>query len=257
MRKKIVAGNWKMNLSYAEAMSLADALVNAVEENASPDIILASPFIYLHELISRIQGNPNFYMAAQNCSEHQKGAFTGEVSAPMLASIGIEHVLIGHSERRTLYGESDVVLRSKVDRAIESGLIPIFCCGEMLAERNAGSHFQRVADQLNNGLFGISGKQMKECIIAYEPVWAIGTGVTASSEQAQEMHAFIRSEIAKKYSAELADTISILYGGSVNAQNAAELFTCKDVDGGLVGGASLKSAEFISIIRAMESVSTN
>lgn len=254
MRKNIVAGNWKMNLSYAEAMSLADSLVSKVSETITSDVILAAPFIYLHELLNRIQANPNFYIAAQNCSDREKGAFTGEVSAAMLASIGIEHAIIGHSERRSIYGETDEILRNKVQQAIDNGIIPVFCCGENLNERNSGQHFDVVKKQLHNGLFFLNEKQIRECIIAYEPVWAIGTGVTATSAQAQEMHKFIRTLLNEKYSGELSEEISILYGGSVNAANAAELFACPDVDGGLVGGASLKGEEFISIINSMEKI---
>ena len=251
MRKKIIAGNWKMNLTFAEAMALADTLLDTNAHVDDVDVILAAPFIYLHPLINRIQSNPNFSIAAQNCSEKVKGAFTGEIAALMLASIGIEYVIIGHSERRQLYGETNSTLAAKVDRAQENGIIPIYCCGELLTDRNEGNHFNVVKKQLEEGLFHLNSQRMHDCIIAYEPVWAIGTGVTASTEQAQEMHEFIRKTISDKYSKSIAEEISILYGGSVNASNANELFDGDDIDGALVGGASLKEVDFSTIIQAM------
>lgn len=251
MRKKIIAGNWKMNLSFAEAMALADNLLDENREIDEVQVILASPYIFLHPLINRVQSNPNFSIAAQNCSEKVKGAFTGEIAASMLASIGIEHVILGHSERRQFYGDTHPVIASKVDRAIENGICPIFCCGEMLPERNSNQHFDVVKKQLEDSLFHLSIQQINDCIIAYEPVWAIGTGVTASVDQAQEMHAFIRKTIAGKYSKSTSEEISILYGGSVTPANASELFDGDDIDGGLVGGASLKEEDFSKIIKAM------
>lgn len=251
MRKKIIAANWKMNLSYAEAMSLTDALVDASEDMLSAEIILAAPFVYLHALVGRIQSQPSFSIAAQNCASKEKGAFTGEVSASMLASIGVEHVIIGHSERRLIFNESDNIVAEKIKCALAFGLMPLFCCGEELQQRNAGNHFKRVEEQLNNGLFQTPQAMIGKCIIAYEPVWAIGTGVNATADQAREMHEFIRDKVRKKYDSNTADAISILYGGSVTASNSAELFNCPDVDGGLVGGASLKATEFLSIIDNM------
>jgi len=251
MRKKIVAANWKMNLTYAEAMALTDALVDAADDYGNCSVILSAPFVYLHDIISRIQSHPYFSVSAQNCSEHEKGAYTGEVSAMMLASIGVEHVIIGHSERRTIYKETDEQIASKVSKVVSHGLLPVFCCGETLDQRKSGNHFKTVESQLKKGIFHLGREQMKECVIAYEPVWAIGTGVNATSAQAQEMHAFIRSQVADKYGEAIASEISILYGGSVNPGNADELFACADVDGGLVGGASLKSADFLSIIQSM------
>ena len=240
-----------MNLTYAEAMALTDALVDAADDYGSCNVILSAPFVYLHDLISRIQSHPYFSVAAQNCSEHEKGAYTGEISALMLSSIGVEYVIIGHSERRTIFNETDALIAEKISRAVSHGLLPIFCCGETLDLRKAENHFKTVESQLRNGIFHLKKEELKECIIAYEPVWAIGTGMNATSAQAQEMHAFIRSQVAGKYGDAIAGEISILYGGSMNAGNAGELFACPDVDGGLVGGASLKSADFLSIIQSM------
>lgn len=251
MRKKIVAGNWKMNLLYAEAMTLVDAVIDGFDEKGNTEIILAPPSIYIHDIVSKLQRCPQIALSSQNCSDHSKGAFTGELSAAMLASVGAEYVLIGHSERRSLYAEKDSQLSEKVKRALENSLIPIFCCGETLEQRNNKEHFSTVKSQLQKGLFQLDATGISACVIAYEPVWAIGTGVTASATQAQEMHAFIRSLLSEQYSPDLADSISILYGGSVTSGNAAELFACKDVDGGLVGGASLKGEEFNKIISAM------
>lgn len=254
MRKKIVAGNWKMNLLYAEAMALVDGVIDNYDESGNTEIILAPPAIYIQQIVSRLQKCPQVAIAAQNCSEHVKGAYTGEISASMLASIGTEYVLIGHSERRALYHEKDVQLADKVTRAIENSLLPIFCCGETLTQRNESLHRETVQMQLEKGLFHLNENLIQDCVIAYEPVWAIGTGVTASSEQAQEMHAFIRQLVAQKYNANVADHLTVLYGGSVTAKNAQELFSCQDVDGGLVGGASLKAEEFKQIISAMNSI---
>ncbi len=256
MRKKIVAGNWKMNLAFAEAMSLAGELADLTDEYGNCSIILAPPFVYLHDLVGRIQSQPDFSVASQNCSSEEKGAFTGEVSASMLASIGVEYAIIGHSERRHIFNEKDNVLAAKVSQALIHGVSPIFCCGEELSSREAGKHFDIVKVQLENGLFHVDKSLITECVIAYEPVWAIGTGKTATADQAQEMHAFIRSQLALKYGKETAEEISILYGGSVTSKNSTELFSCPDVDGGLVGGASLKAVEFLSIIRSMNNLST-
>ncbi len=253
MRKKIIAGNWKMNLTFAEAMALADNLLDSNKEVEEIEIILAAPFIYLHPLINRIQSCPSFFISAQNCSHIEKGAYTGEVSATMLASIGVEHVIIGHSERRHFFMETNKILSEKINRAIENGIIPIFCCGEQLEDRNQNKQFEVVKKQLEESLFHLDQQLINEVIIAYEPVWAIGTGVTASNSQAQEMHAFIRQLLREKYSKGIAEEISILYGGSVNAQNAHELFEENDIDGALVGGASLKESNFTSIIQSLTS----
>jgi triosephosphate isomerase len=254
MRNKIIAANWKMNLNFAEAMSLADALVDSPADLKNCNVILAGPFIYLHDLVNRVQSRPEFSVAAQNCHTGDKGAFTGEVSAAMLASIGVESVIIGHSERRVLYGEDDSLIAKKISKVLEHGLIPIFCCGENLNQRKSNNQFSVVEQQLEKGLFHIDAKNFSECIVAYEPVWAIGTGVTASVKEIAEMHSFIRSKIVGKYGAEIAEKIPLLYGGSVSPENSGDIFNCSDVDGGLVGGASLKAQSFLAIIESMNHV---
>jgi triosephosphate isomerase (TIM) len=256
MRKKIVAGNWKMNLTLEEGLKLSTELVdfaknNPLEKlNGNPQVIMFTPFIHLVSVVQSIRGIKNLDAGAQNCYTEEKGAFTGEVSAKMIQSSGAGYVLVGHSERRAYFGESNEVLAKKVKIALENGITPMYCCGEVLDERNAGNHFDVVREQLNKGLFWLSAEEFAKTVIAYEPVWAIGTGVTASPEQAQEMHAFIRKLISEKYNNEVAQNASILYGGSCNAKNAAELFANKDVDGGLIGGASLKAEDFTAIIKS-------
>ncbi len=251
MRKKIIAANWKMNLNYAEAMSLADTFVDSVEDLGHCSIILAAPYVFLRDLVSRIQSHPDFSIAAQNCYSEVKGAFTGEISATMLASIGVEHVIIGHSERRTIFKENDVLIAKKITMALEHGLIPVYCCGEDLTQRNAGHHFITVEQQLSKELFHIDKAQVSECIIAYEPVWAIGTGINAAASDIQEMHFFIRQKINEAYGKKNSERISIIYGGSISKKNADEIFKCPDVDGGLIGGASLKAEDFLAIIHSM------
>jgi triosephosphate isomerase len=253
MRKKIIAANWKMNLTYAEAMSLTDVLVDCMRDSSDCSIIIGAPFIYLHDLVSRIQSQPFFSIAAQNCSEKEKGAYTGEIAAFMLSSIGVEHVILGHSERRKFFSEDNDLIAAKVKKSFEHGLMPVFCCGEELSQRKSGNHFTIVEEQLTKGLFHLDESQMMECIIAYEPVWAIGTGVNASVIEAKEMHQFIREKIADKYGRQVASSVPVIYGGSVNRTNASELFGCDDIDGALVGGASLKSFDFLSIITEMNS----
>jgi triosephosphate isomerase len=252
MRKKIIAGNWKMNLSYAQAMTLTDAIIEGTNDSMQTKIILAPPFVYLSQVELQSKMRTNIFIAAQNCSDKNSGAITGEVSAAMLQSIGVDGVIIGHSERRQFFNETDETLSEKINRALENNLEPIFCCGETIEQRKSGKHFDTVKYQLMKGLFHLGKEQITGCIIAYEPVWAIGTGVTATTEQAQEMHAFIRQLLNGKYGIETSDNISILYGGSVTASNASELFSCNDLDGGLVGGASLKANDFLSIIVSME-----
>jgi triosephosphate isomerase len=247
MRKKIVAGNWKMNKTLAEAMELVLAIQHSKEEyNNNVKVIIAPPALYLANL--EVIHDPCFELAAQNCSHHAYGAVTGEISAPMLAAMNIHYCIVGHSERRQYFHETNDLLAKKVDMCLMNQIHPIYCCGETLEERKSNNHFSTVAAQLSEALYHLSADDMRKVVVAYEPVWAIGTGVTASSEQAEEMHAFIRTEISAKYGAEVADSISILYGGSVNAANSAELFACPNVDGGLVGGASLKAADFKQII---------
>lgn len=255
MRTKVIAGNWKMNLDYAQAMSLVDGIMQMTDDNMKTRIVLAPPFPYLAHIELQSKLRTNIFIAAQNCSDKASGAYTGEVSVSMLRSIGVEGVILGHSERRTIYKESDEMIANKVRRVLENGIQPIFCCGESLEERNAGTHFDVVRSQVVSGIFHASAIEISDSIIAYEPVWAIGTGVNATASQAQEMHRFIRNLTEEKYGAEVASKVRILYGGSVNASNAAELFACEDVDGALVGGASLKAREFSSIIREMEKIS--
>lgn len=253
MRKKIVAGNWKMNKTLEEAGILASEVMGMVGDEVSGNVrvILCVPFPYLVPLKNQLGKNTRIELGAQNCSEHEAGAYTGEVSVAMLRSIGIPYVIVGHSERRQYFHEDGKLLAKKVDIALKFGLTPIFCCGEPLDVREKNEHVKLVKQQVEEALFHLDATSLEKIIIAYEPVWAIGTGKTASAQQAQEMHAVIRKHLASKYDQSVADNISILYGGSVNAANAKELFACADVDGGLVGGASLKSREFTEIIKAM------
>ncbi len=252
MRKKIVAGNWKMNMDYTAGMSLFSEVVNMVNDEVMGDqqVIVCPPFIHLHSLVQLNKAGGRMAIGAQNCHHQESGAFTGEVSASMIRSAGCEYVIIGHSERRQYFGETNAQLASKTHVALKSGLTPIFCIGETLEERNSGRHFDVIRQQLTEGLFHLSETGIQSVVVAYEPVWAIGTGLTASPEQAQEIHAFIRAELAAKYSEALAGEISILYGGSCNPKNASELFAQPDIDGGLIGGASLKSRDFTDIVKS-------
>ncbi len=248
MRKKIVAGNWKMNTVLKEGLELASA-VNKLSEKKNGDtiVIIAPPFTHLSEvrkLLTVVK------LSAQNCSSEENGAFTGEISVEMLKSVGVEYVIIGHSERRAYFHEQNAILAKKVNLLLSRSLIPIFCIGEVLAEREVGKHFDVIKNQLLYGLFHLEKEAFSKIVIAYEPVWAIGTGITASPVQAQEMHHFIRKQIVEKYGQEVAVNISILYGGSCKGSNARELFSNPDVDGGLIGGASLKAEEFIQIVNA-------
>jgi triosephosphate isomerase (TIM) len=254
MRKKIVAGNWKMNKTFEEAGILASEVMSMVNDEAKGNVrvLLCVPFPYLVTIKNQLGKNSRVDVSAQNCSEHEAGAYTGEVSAAMLRSIGVPYVILGHSERRQYFQEDGKLLAKKVDIALKYGLTPIFCCGEPLEVREKNEHEKLVKHQVTEGLFHLDAKSLDRVVIAYEPVWAIGTGKTASARQAQEMHAVIRRHLASKYDGSVADNISILYGGSVNAANASELFACADVDGGLVGGASLKSREFTDIVKAMK-----
>lgn len=253
MRKKIVAGNWKMNKTFEEASTLVSEVMGMVEDEAKGNVrvVLCVPFPYLVAVRNQLGKNTRIEVGAQNCSEHEAGAYTGEVSAAMLRSISVPYVILGHSERRQYFGEDGKLLARKVDIALKYGLSPIFCCGEQLEVRERGEHEKLVREQVEEALFHLDASAIEKVVIAYEPVWAIGTGKTASAQQAQDMHAVIRQHIAAKYGSSTADAISILYGGSVNAGNAAELFANPDVDGGLVGGASLKSRDFTDIVKAM------
>ena len=251
MRKKIVAGNWKMNLKLEEGIDLAKSINDKLSANkpSDVDVIICTPFTHIYPVTELID-KAMIKTGAQNCSDKESGAYTGEISASMIKSAGADYVIIGHSERRSYFKESDEVLAKKVVTALGNGLKVIFCIGESLEQRNSSKHFDVVREQLEKGIFGLSEDDFSGIIIAYEPVWAIGTGVTASSDQAQEMHYYIRKLIAGEYNNELAEDKCLLYGGSCNAGNAAELFSMNDVDGGLIGGASLKPDDFVSIINS-------
>ncbi|HJD53778.1 MAG TPA: triose-phosphate isomerase [Candidatus Avibacteroides avistercoris] len=250
MRKNIVAGNWKMNKTLQEGIALAKEL-NEVLANERPncDVIICTPFIHLAS-VTPLVDSAKIGVGAENCADKESGAYTGEVSAAMVASTGAKYVILGHSERRAYYHETPEILKEKVRLALANGLTPIFCVGEVLEEREAGKQNEVVYGQLAGSLFDLSAEDFSRLIIAYEPVWAIGTGKTATAAQAQEIHAYIRSVIAEKYGKDVADNTSILYGGSCKASNARELFANPDVDGGLIGGASLKAADFKGIIDA-------
>jgi len=253
MRKKIVAGNWKMNTIVRDGVALASSLNNAlkkVELREDTLVIIAPPFTHI-SFISQVVDDLKIQLASQNCSTEEKGAFTGEISAEMIKMIGCKYVIIGHSERREYFNEDSPMLLKKVKQALVNNLTPIFCCGEILKERENNNHFNIVKEQVSEALFSLSKEDFSKIVIAYEPVWAIGTGVTASNEQAQEMHAYIRKLVSDKFGPEIADNLSILYGGSVKPSNAVELFSQKDVDGGLVGGASLDAESFTEIIKSI------
>lgn len=251
MRKQIAAANWKMNLTLPQAETLMDELVTIPHElKENQEAVFGVPFPYLINIKNKLKGKKRAFVAAQNCYDKKSGAYTGEVSAEMLKSIGVDYVIIGHSERREYFNESNAMLAGKVNICLENGLKPIFCCGEPLSIREAGTENNYVETQLKESLSHLTASQLTGFVIAYEPIWAIGTGKTASNEQAQQMHAHIRSVMAKQYGAEVAESISILYGGSVKANNAKEIFAQPDVDGGLVGGASLVATDFAAIINS-------
>lgn len=252
MRKNIVAGNWKMNKKFDEADELVDNIMSLLEENELGEntmMIICPPFPYL-EMCTDYSNDSYFAVGAQNVNDNEKGAYTGEVSAEMLESMDIPYCIVGHSERRAYYGETDATVARKVNQLLQHDIKPIVCCGEVLEEREAGKQFDVVKRQITDGLFHLTAEQFANIIIAYEPVWAIGTGKTATPEQAQEIHAYIRSLIAEKYGKEVADETSILYGGSCKPSNAKELFANPDVDGGLIGGASLNADDFVKIALA-------
>ena len=252
MRKQIVAGNWKMNLDKQEGQILVSEIANMVADERTTDtaVIVCPPFPHLSQAQALLKDAEGVHLGAQNCAEKESGAFTGEVSAKMLRSFGVEYVILGHSERRAIFNERFEGLRAKVDQVLANQMSVIFCCGEMLNEREENRQQEVVKQQLAESLFHIDEAQLQHIVIAYEPVWAIGTGKTASDEQAQEMHSFIRQQLSSKYSAEAANRVPILYGGSVKPNNARKLFTQPDVDGGLIGGASLKSRDFTDIVKA-------
>jgi len=251
MRKKIVAGNWKCNTTVKEGVELAKSVNELVLTKGAKDVVvvLGTPFTHLTSVVDAVDAN-RINVASQNCAAEPKGAFTGEVSVSMIQSTGATYVIIGHSERREYYNETSETLNKKLALTLEQGLTPIYCCGEALAIREAGTENQFVKQQLDETIFLLSTEKLLNVVIAYEPIWAIGTGKTASTQQAQDMLAFIRGLIAAKYSKKVAEEISILYGGSCSASNANDLFSQPDIDGGLIGGASLKAADFLSIINA-------
>jgi len=252
MRKKIVIGNWKMNKTLSEGLQLVDEIIEELVKQPNNSVlkIVAPPFIHLAAVAEKLKSINGFELAAQNCHHNASGAYTGEISPAMISSTGANYVIIGHSERRLYCGESNNLLAQKVTIALANNLTPVFCIGESLEERNSNQHLEAVTKQLKEGLFNLSPSDFSKLILAYEPVWAIGTGVTATVHQAQGMHNHIRFEVNKKYGKEISSTISILYGGSCNVKNAKELFACIDVDGGLIGGASLIASDFVTIINS-------
>ncbi len=250
MRRNIVAGNWKMNKTLPEGIALAKEIADAISgKNLKCDIIVGVPFVHLASVSELLKGSI-IQVSAENCADKASGAYTGEVSAAMVASTGATYCILGHSERRTYYGETHEILKQKVALALENSLRPIFCIGETKDEREAGNQNAVVKAQLEGSVFNLTPDEFKQIVIAYEPVWAIGTGLTATSEQAQEIHSFIRSLINEKYGDTIANDTTILYGGSCNPTNAKELFSKPDVDGGLIGGASLKAGDFVAIIES-------
>ena len=253
MRKQIAAANWKMNLTYQQGEELLDTIL---KENISlkddQQVVFAVPFPYLIMAGDKLKGKKNYFAAAQTCSDKKSGAYTGEVSVEMLKSIRIDYCVLGHSERREYFSEHNQSLAQKTALCLENNITPIFCCGESLSIREVGAEEGFVEAQLKESLFHFSEEQIRQIVIAYEPIWAIGTGKTATTAQAQEMHAHIRSVLTAKYGKDTAEAIPVLYGGSVKGANAKELFSCPDVDGGLVGGASLIAADFVKIISALK-----
>ncbi len=248
MRKKIVAGNWKMNTLLKDGMELAKAVEKLEKEKQSDAlVIIAPPYTHLSRVNDLIDG---VKLSAQNCASEESGAYTGEISPDMLISVGVEYVILGHSERRSYYHEGNELLNKKTKLVLSKGLKPIFCCGEVLEEREGGKHFDVIREQLSVGLAGLTQEDMSNVVIAYEPVWAIGTGVVASPDQAQEMHKFIRDLLVELFDKDVAENMSILYGGSCKPSNASELFSNPDVDGGLIGGAALKAEDFMGIVNA-------
>lgn len=253
MRKQIAAANWKMNLTLQQANELLDEIINKnIFLSTDQQVIFGVPFPFLLLAKEKVKNHAVFFVAAQNCYTQTSGAYTGEVSVAMLASCGIEYVIIGHSERREIFAEDNKMLAQKVDVCFSNGLKPIFCCGEPLEIRECETQNEYVEKQIKESLFHLESSALQNFVVAYEPIWAIGTGKTASAEQAQEMHAYIRSIFAEKYGNEVAGGISILYGGSVKANNAKEIFGKPDIDGGLVGGASLNASEFAEIIKSLK-----
>ena len=250
MRKNIVVGNWKMNLKREDALVLVSEVLSQLPKDKDTEVVFAPCFLYLYKIAKMCNDFERVKVSAQNCSKEGKGAFTGEVSAEMVTTSNGDYVIIGHSERREYFKETNADLAEKVNKVLANNLKVIFCCGERLTQRENGTHFNWIKQQLSEGIFHLDSNDFTNIVIAYEPIWAIGTGITATSEQAQEMHGFIRSILNEKYGSKIAENTSILYGGSCNPGNAKELFIQKDIDGGLIGGASLKSDDFLAIINS-------
>lgn len=256
MRKNIVAGNWKMNLDYEQGVSLFSEIVNMVKDEVvgQQEVVVCSPAIHLYSIAKLAKGVPNVSVGAQNIHQEESGAYTGETSAAQVRSVNVDYVILGHSERRAYFGETDELLAKKVDTALKHEIQPIFCIGETKEERESGDYIAIIQEQLEKGLYHLDAGAFGKIILAYEPVWAIGTGLTASPEQAQEVHAAIREALAAQYGQQVANDTTILYGGSCNPSNAQSLFSQKDIDGGLIGGASLKSRDFLEIVKVFNNV---
>ena len=250
MRKNIVAGNWKMNLNREEGIKLVEEVISLVSSDNNVEVVFSPSFLYLHK-VNKMCANDNLLQtASQNISHNESGAYTGEVSAQMVNSLNVKYTILGHSERREYFNETNIELKQKVDLSLKNNLEIIFCCGESLNQRESGVHFDWIKQQLTESVFHLTEKEFEKVVIAYEPIWAIGTGVTASSDQAEEIHQFVRNVIAEKYNENIAENTSILYGGSCNPTNAKELFSKKNIDGGLIGGASLNAENFTRIIKS-------
>jgi triosephosphate isomerase len=250
MRKKIVAGNWKMNKNAEQTEDLLNELIAKIPSDSDAQVIVAPTFVNLASAVDHLEFT-SINVAAQNMHQAESGAYTGEISADMLKSVGVNIVILGHSERRAIFHETDALIASKVDTALQHDMTVIFCFGEELKDRQSKNHFNIVENQLRDGLFHIEAKNWEKIVLAYEPVWAIGTGETASPEQAQEMHEFIRETVRKSFGSDVAEDVSILYGGSVKPDNAKEIFSKPDVDGGLIGGAALKADDFVAIVKGI------
>lgn len=250
MRKKIVAGNWKMHKNASQTKELLNELLTQIPAETAAQVIVAPTFVNLASAVENLT-HSNIAVAAQNLHQAESGAFTGEISADMLKSVGVNTVILGHSERRSIFHETDALIANKVDTALKHDMTVIFCFGEELKDRQSGNHFNIVENQLKDGLFHIKAKDWEKIVLAYEPVWAIGTGETASPEQAQEMHEFIRETVRKAFGSDIAEDLTILYGGSVKPDNAKEIFSKPDVDGGLIGGAALNAKDFITIVTSI------
>lgn len=250
MRKNIVAGNWKMNLNREEGIKLVEEVISLVSSDNNVEVVFSPSFLYLHK-VNKMCANDNLLQtASQNISHNESGAFTGEVSAQMVNSLNVKYTILGHSERREYFNETNIELKQKVDLSLKNNLKIIFCCGESLNQRESGVHFDWIKQQLTESVFHLTEKEFEKVVIAYEPIWAIGTGITASSDQAEEIHQFVRNVITEKYNENIAENTSILYGGSCNPTNAKELFSKKNIDGGLIGGASLNAENFTRIIKS-------